>query len=209
MAYPTVSKPYGLKPINRVDGLPYAGAIRQLPIASDYNTPIYNGDIVRIAAGGTVAKSDVTVDSTTAAANYTAGVSVGVMYTNTQSQRVEAQWYPGNVAATSAVAYVVDDPMAAFKAVVVSSGNTVAATSQYAVGTNVKVVQNTGSNITGDSAVAILQPANSAGSAAALPLRVIDVIPETATSSGFVELVVKFNNHQYNTPADAWNFVAA
>lgn len=209
MAYPTVSKPYGLKPINRVDGLPYAGAIRQLPIASDYNTPIYNGDIVRIAAGGTVAKSDVTVDSTTAAANYTAGVFVGVMYTNTQSQRVEAQWYPGNVAATSAVAYVVDDPMAAFKAVVVSSGNTVAATSQYAVGTNVKVVQNTGSNITGDSAVAILQPANSAGSAAALPLRVIDVIPETATSSGFVELVVKFNNHQYNTPADAWNFVAA
>ena len=68
MAYPTVSKPYGLKPINRVDGLPYAGAIRQLPIASDYNTPIYNGDIVRIAAGGTIAKSDVTVDSTAAAA---------------------------------------------------------------------------------------------------------------------------------------------
>lgn len=208
MAYPTVSKPYGLKPINRVDGLPYAGAIRQLPIASDYNTPIYNGDIVRIAAGGTIAKSDVTVDSTTAAANYTAGVFVGVAYNNTQSQRVEAQWYPGNVAATSAVAYVVDDPMAAFKVAVVSSGNTVAATTQYAVGTNVKVVQNTGSNITGDSAVAVLLPANGVGSAAALPLRVIDVIPETATSSGFVELVVKFNNPQYNTPADAWNFVA-
>lgn len=209
MAYPTVSKPYGLKPINRVDGLPYAGAIRQIPIASDYNTPIYNGDIVRVAAGGTIAKSAVTTDATTAAANYTAGVFVGVTYNNTQSQRVEAQWYPGNVAATSAVAYVVDDPMAAFKVAVVSSGNTIAATTQYAVGTNVVVVQNTGSNITGDSAVAVLQPANSVGSSTTLPLRVIDVIPETATSTGFVELVVKFNNHQYVTPGDAWNFVAA
>ena len=34
MAYPTVSAPYGLKPINRVDGMPYAGAIRQIPIAA-------------------------------------------------------------------------------------------------------------------------------------------------------------------------------
>ena len=57
MAYPTVSAPYGLKPINRVDGMPYAGAIRQVPIASTYNTAIYNGDIVRIAAGGTIEKA--------------------------------------------------------------------------------------------------------------------------------------------------------
>ena len=49
MAYPTVSAPYGLQPINRVDGLPYAGAIRQIPI--NVSTQVYNGDIVRIAAG--------------------------------------------------------------------------------------------------------------------------------------------------------------
>ena len=40
MAYPTVSAPYGLKPINRIDGLPYAGATQQLTIASTYNTEI-------------------------------------------------------------------------------------------------------------------------------------------------------------------------
>ena len=74
MAYPTVSKPYGLQPINRVDGMPYAGATRQIPIASDYNTAIFNGDIVRVAAGGNIQKSTVTVDSTTAAANNTVGV---------------------------------------------------------------------------------------------------------------------------------------
>ena len=34
MAYPTVSAPYGFKPINRLDGMPYAGATRQLAIAN-------------------------------------------------------------------------------------------------------------------------------------------------------------------------------
>lgn len=113
MAYPTVSKPYGLQAVNRVDGMPYAGATRQIPIASDYNTAIFNGDIVRVAAGGNIQKSTVTVDSTTAAANNTYGVFVGVQYVNTQGQTVQAQYYPGNAAASSAVAYVVDDPMAA------------------------------------------------------------------------------------------------
>ena len=48
MAYPTVSAPYGLDPINRFDGIPYAGATQQLPIASTYNTAIFNGDIVYV-----------------------------------------------------------------------------------------------------------------------------------------------------------------
>ena len=197
MAYPTVSAPYGLKPINRVDGLPYAGAIRQVPIASTYNTAIYNGDIVRIAAGGTIEKSTVTTDATTAAANNTYGVFVGVQYVNTQSQTVRAQYYPGNAAASSAVAYVVDDPMAAFKVAVTYSGNaTVTTVNQSIVGTNAAVRQGTGSATTGDSAVSVYAT-NSAGSAAALPLRVIDVVPETATgANAFTEVIVKFNNPQ-------------
>ena len=197
MAYPTVSAPYGLKPINRVDGMPYAGAIRQIPIASTYNTAIYNGDIVRIAAGGTIEKSTVTTDSTTAAANNTYGVFVGVQYVNTQSQTVQAQYYPGNAAATSAVAYVVDDPMAAFKVAVTFSGNaTVTTVNQSIVGTNASVRQGTGSATTGDSAVSVYAT-NAQGNAAALPVRVIGVVPETATgTNAFTEVVVKFNNPQ-------------
>ena len=142
MAYPTVSAPYGLKPINRVDGMPYAGAVRQIPIASTYNTAIYNGDIVCVADGGTAAKSTVTVNSTTDLANATVGVFVGVQYVNTQGQTVQAQYYPGNAAASSAVAYIVDDPMAAFKAAVTFSGNTTVTTvNQSIVGTNMSVRQ--------------------------------------------------------------------
>ena len=197
MAYPTVSAPYGLQPINSVDGKPYAGATRLIPIASTYNTAIFNGDIVRVAAGGTIQKSTVTVDSTTAAANNTYGVFMGVQYVNAQGQTVQAQYYPGNAAASSALAYVVDDPMAAFKVAVTFSGNaTVTTVNQSIVGTNMSVRQGTGSTITGDSAVSVYAT-NAEGNAAALPVRVVEVVPETATSStAFTEVVVKFNNPQ-------------
>ena len=197
MAYPTVDAPYGLTPINSVDGKPYAGATRLIPIASTYNTAIFNGDIVRVAAGGTIEKSTVTVDSTTAAANNTYGVFMGVQYVNAQNQLIQAQYYPGNAAASSAVAYVVDDPMAAFKVAVTFSGNaTVTTVNQSIVGTNMSVRQGTGSTTTGDSAVSVYAT-NSQGNAAALPVRVVEVVPATATSAGaFTEVVVKLNNPQ-------------
>jgi len=208
MAYPTVSSPYGLAPINSVDGKPYAGATRQLPIASTYNTAIFNGDIVRVAAGGVIEKSTVTVDSTTAAANNTYGVFMGVQYVNAQGQTVQAQYYPGNAAATSAVAYIVDDPMAAFKVAVTFSGNaTVTTVNRSIVGTNMSVRQGTGSTITGDSAVSVYAT-DAEGNAAALPVRVVEVVPETATSStAFTEVVVKLNNPQILRAA-ALNYAA-
>lgn len=208
MAYPTVSAPYGLEAINRVDGLPYAGAIRQIPIDSAYNTAIYNGDIVRVAPGGTIEKSTVTVDSTTAAANNTVGVFVGVQYVNSQGQTVQGQYYPGNAAATSAVAYVVDDPMAAFKVAVTLSNGAMSTVNQSIVGTNIAVRQGTGSNTTGDSGVSVYAT-NAQGNAAALPLRVIAVVPDTAaTATTFREVVVKFNNHQYDVAAEANDYTA-
>ena len=208
MAYPTVSAPYGLQAVNRVDGLPYAGAIRQIPIASTVATTIFNGDIVAIVAGGTAAKSTVTVNSTTAAANYTAGVFVGCAYTNTQSQPVQAQYYPGNAAATNAVAYVIDDPMALFKVAVTGSGsNAITTVNQSIVGTNMSVRQGTGNTTTGDSQVSVYATSGQ-GNVASLPIRVIAVVPETATgSNAFTEVYVKINNHQYNN-ATALDYTA-
>ena len=198
MAYPTVSAPYGLVPVNRIDFMPYAGATRQLPIASTYNTAIFNGDIVMIK-GGSIIKSNVTVDSTTDnTANLTYGVFMGVQYINGQSQTVQAQYYPGNAAASSAVAYVVDDASAAFKVAITYSGNATITTANAAVvGTNLQLRQGTGSTTTGDSAVSVIAPVSGTGNAAALPVRVVAVVPETATgTNAYTEVIVKLNNPQ-------------
>lgn len=204
MAYPTVSAPYGLQAINRVDGLPYAGAIRQVSV--DVSSQIYNGDIVRIADGGKIVKSTVTTDATTAAANNTVGVFVGCQYVNSQGQTVQAQYYPGNAAVSNALAFVVDDPMAAFKVAVTLSNGAMSNVTTDVIGTNIQVRQGTGSNTTGDSAVSVVA-SNGVGSAAELPLRVIAVVPETAVNAtAFTEVVVKFNNHQYLVAGEAFNY---
>jgi hypothetical protein len=198
MAYPTVSAPYGLEAVNRIDFMPYAGATRQLPIASTYNTAIFNGDIVMVK-GGSIIKSNVTVDSTSDnTANLTYGVFVGVQYVNSQQQTVQAQYYPGNSAATSAVAYVIDDAAAAFKVAVTFSGNaTITTANASVVGTNLSIRQGTGSTTTGNSGLSVIAPTSGAGAVATLPVRVVGVVPETATSANaFTEVVVKLNNPQ-------------
>jgi hypothetical protein len=199
MAYPSVTAPYGLVPINSVDGKPYAGATRQLPIASTYNSAIFNGDIVAVVDGGTIALSGVSDNSTGSAANFTYGVFVGVQYVNSQGQTVQAQYYPGNAAATSAVAYVVDDPMAAFKVAVVHANSVVTTVNRSIVGVNMAVQQEVpqGNTTTGNSNTGVLVATNDAGNVATLPVRVVSVIPETATgANAFTEVVVKLNNPQ-------------
>jgi hypothetical protein len=198
MAYPTISAPYGLEAINRVDFMPYAGATRQLPIASTYNTAIFNGDIVMVK-GGNIIKSTVTIDSTTDnTANLTYGVFVGVQYVNSQQQTVQAQYYPGNAAASSAVAYIVDDSQAAFKVAITFSGNaTITTANASVVGTNLSIRQGTGSTTTGNSGLSVIAPTSGTGNAAALPVRVVAVVPETASgNNAFTEVVVKLNNPQ-------------
>lgn len=189
MAYPTVSAPYGFQPINRVDGMPYAGAIRQLPVTQA--GAMYNGDLVELDVGGVVG----TATSLTAGAKL--GVFVGCQYTNAQGQTIQAQYYPGS-SVTNAVAFVVDDPMAAFKVAVTTNGSTIGTVTRAAVGTNVTALAGTPSAITGDSGQSILNSSPAAD--ATFPIRVIAVVPETATgANAFTEVIVKINLHQYNT----------
>ena len=198
MAFPSVEKTYGLKPINRLDGLPYAGAIRQIPIAAAYATAILNGDTVAVNTSGYL------IANNTSNSGDSVGVLVGCAYTNSSGQPVQGQFYPASTSTTTALAfgYVVDDPNALFK-VVASSGQTTVPTafSRALVGANVALSINTGSTITGDSYYGI--DGASAGTTATLPIRVVDVVPDTATgpanasATTYFEFLVKFNLHQY------------
>jgi len=189
MAYPTVEAPYGFEPINRVDGMPYAGAIRQYSVTQA--AAMYNGDLIELDVGGIVG----TATSLTAGAKI--GVFVGCQYTNAQGQTIQAQYYPGS-SVTNAVAFVVDDPMAAFKVAVTAANSTIATVTRSAIGTNVTALAGTPSSITGNSGQSILSTSPAAD--ATFPIRIIDVVPETATgANAFTEVIVKINLHQINT----------
>jgi hypothetical protein len=189
MAYPTVSAPYGFHPVNRVDGMPYAGQTRLIPIASDYNVAIFYGDLIKIVTAGTCEKFTGTTTGSPA------GVFVGVQYVNAEGQFTPAQYYPGT-SVTEAYAVVVDDPMAAFKVAVTDNASAMSSAARAAVASNMSVIQGTGDTATGNSAVSVL--AGSENTTAALPIRVIDVVAETSTAADtYVELIVKINLHQY------------
>lgn len=193
MAYPTVSAPYGLQPINRIDGTPYAGAIRQIPVAAGFGTAIFNGDTVVINSDGYLVKS------TTTNSGDIVGVCMGGQYVNSSGQTVQGQYIPAlaSTASNLAYAYVVDDPMALFKVAVVTSGTTMGTAGRTVVGSNLPLVLNAGNTNTGNSAFAVTL--TGAGTTATIPIRVIDVVPETATAADtYTELLVKINAHQYN-----------
>ena len=189
MAYPTVDKPYGFQPLNRVDGMPYAGATRQYSVTQA--GAMYDGDLIELDVGGVVG----TASSLTSGAKI--GVFVGCQYTNSSGQTVQAQYYPGS-SVTNAIAYVIDDPMAAFKVAVTTSGNAISTVTRAAIGTNVTALAGTPSAITGNSGQSILNTSPAAD--ATFPIRVIAVVPETATgANAFTEVIVKINLHQINT----------
>ena len=199
MAYPTIDKTYGFRPVNRLDGLPYAGAIRQIPIAAGYATAILNGDTVRISNGYILAK-------TTTDTGASVGVLVGCQYVNSNGQTVQGQMYPAAASTSTALAfaYVVDDPNAVFRVAATTAGSTTAAAyDRDIVGSNVAMVAGAGSTVTGDSAYGI--DGSSSNTTATLPIRVIDVVPDTATgpagssTTTYFEFLVKFNLHQYDS----------
>ena len=180
MAYPVISAPYGLKPINLIGGQVFAGATREYAIPYGYATDIFYGDIIGLTRGN-VQRLSVS----TGTAGTVTGVFLGCSYTNpTTKQRQFAQYWPGGTTAGDAVAIVCEDPDQVFKAVVCSSGTTVASGARAMIGQNLAMIDNTGNVNTGDSANAILAPSDTPATTAALPLRVLAVVPDTVVSLG-------------------------
>jgi hypothetical protein len=120
----TTAAPYGLRPVKRVDGMPYAGATSTYLIdPAGYNTNIFYGSVVYINADGyinivTGTGADATTnDWPTGTTSVTGGlgVFVGCNFVNAQGQLIFSQYYPSGT--TGVVqALVVDDPMVLFQA---------------------------------------------------------------------------------------------
>jgi len=209
MAYPTVSAPYGLKPINLIGGQVFAGQTRELPIASGYGTVINNGDVVKFnTTDGTIVKETGTA---TVSANGVVGVFLGCTYTHPSTgQKLFANSYPGGVTASDILAYVADDPDQLFKVAVTggSTSTTITPISGAILGSNMGISQPvSNSTISGNSNIGAYNAADS--TVFTLPLRVVGLVPETTNSSGnYSEVIVKWNVPYITLTEGAPNVVA-
>ena len=197
MAYPTVSGPYGFQPINLIGGQVFAGATRQIPIASGSGTSIFAGDVVRLNTGGTLSRV-----STTDSATDAVGIFMGCQFTNPSTkQLLQQQFYPASTVASDILAFVADDPDTFFKVAVLSNSTTIGGMTQTDIGNNVAILVTTGSTTTGDSKEGV---SATTGTTTTLPFRVIAGVPETVNASGsFTEVIVKWNMgvHTYYSSA--------
>ena len=154
----STAAPYGLRPVKRVDGMPYAGAVDEFLIdPAGEATNIFYGQVVIIGSDGYIAIStatgaDITTNNLGGSGVGAIGVFVGCEYFNAQGQLIFSQYYPSG--ATGVVkAKVVTDPNVIFQAQLDGSG------AQTVLGTNTffAAVQSTstGSTRTGNSTSAL------------------------------------------------------
>ena len=201
MAYPIVTAPYGLKPINLVGGRPYSGSTRMVPIVNGYGTSLYNGDVVQLGASGAnignLITSTLAYNTTTAVAG-TVGVFVGAEYSTTGGPiygKNRYQYWQSGTSAPDAVGYVIDDPQVLFRTAVVQGGSAQSQTILYAspafVGANVFYSGVGGTSTTGDSTagVALATTAYSQASGTAVapitsgaPFRIVQLVPDSAVT---------------------------
>ena len=178
---------FGLKPVNLIGGRGYAGSTRQIKIASGFGTNIFNGDVVKLVAGGTVEKDTGTTALTPV------GVFVGCKFTDPNSEQMTFKnHWPASTVASDAFAYVVDDPDVLF--LIQADG----AVAQTELGSNFAVVQGSGSTGTGVSGVSL--DASTSATTNTLPMRLIDFWngPESSIGDAFTDCIVKWNvGHQY------------
>jgi hypothetical protein len=181
MAYPQVSAPYGLKPVNLIGGQVFAGSTRSLPIQYGYGTNIFYGDFVKLVRGS-ITRAAVSTGTTN---NQVTGIFLGCSFTNpVTKQKQFQQFWPASTLAGDAEAIVCDDPDTVFKAVVCSATTVVASGALSLVGTNLSMVDNASvasSLSTGNSANAVLAP-TATPVTSILPVRCVGVVTDTAIS---------------------------
>jgi hypothetical protein len=188
----TTATPYGLRPVKRTDGMPYAGATSQYLIdPAGEATNLFYGQVVIIGADGYIALStatgaDITTNNLGGNGVGAIGVFVGCEYVNSSGQLVQAQYYPSGTANGGTIkAYVVDDPNVLFLAQLDGAG------AQTVIGTNTFFAAaqstSTGSTTTGNSTSALDATVQTAAAA----FRIVAHV--SPASDAFPDVLVKFN----------------
>ena len=191
----STASPYGLRPVNRVDGMPYAGATQTFLIdPAGEATNIFYGQVVIIGADGYLAIStatgaDITSNNLGGNGIGAIGVFVGCQFVNAQGQVIDSQFYPSGTTGV-VTAKVITDPSVAFQAQLDGSG------AQAVLGTNTffAAVQSTstGSTRTGNSTSALESTVVTTAAAFRI-VGFVEIEGFSEIGDAFTDVLVKFN----------------
>ena len=101
---------FGMRPVKMIGGAPYTGGQSRYRIAANYDTAIFQGDMVAQVTGGGI---EVHADGGTVPI---VGVFNGCQYTDpTTGEQKFSNFYPASTNASDIIAFVIDDPMVIFE----------------------------------------------------------------------------------------------
>jgi hypothetical protein len=184
-----VEEKFGLKPVRLLDGSDFINAQNRYRIASSYGTAIFQGDLVTPVTGGHIERH------TAGSGTPVVGVFNGCFYTDPTTQKPTwKNYYPGSIAASDIMAFVIDAPDQVYK---IDSDGAFAVADIFK---NFHVTNVTGNTITGTSKVQLDYSAS--GIQITVALQAIDIsqdVDNDEAGAVNVDVLVRINNHFYKT----------
>jgi hypothetical protein len=181
--------PYGLKPVELLNGRAYPGAFGTYRIESGETDTFFYGQPVQLVSGYIVEISAAGMGGSGTPNEYI-GVFMGCSYTDPNTgQPVWRQNYPGSVTASDIKAFIADDPDIVFQIQTEYASFDCLA----AVGTCFDLNEtDSGSTVTGVSNIAL---DTSGGAAATKPFKIVGMatLPDNINASGYVDCLVTVN----------------
>ncbi len=182
---PSVSAPFGLRPVNHSSGIIHPVA---MTIASAYNTDIYQNQPVAIAADGTITAAAV-------GARFI-GTFQGVEWTDSEGRRRVSNRWTANTVGTDIVAYVTRDSLIMYDI------QTNAAVNLLNIGNQYDFTAASGSSTTGLST----QMLDVASVAANASLQIVNITPNVDNAWGDSYVVVRVRISEHQMVADVAQF---
>ena len=180
---------FGLRPARQLDGTPYNGAQNRYRILKNYGTAIFQGDLVKTKADGTIERAGATD-------NPLVGVFNGVFYTDPTTQKPTFKnFYPGSISANDIVAQVIDGPDVVFE---INADATFTVSHLFA---NYKTNATTGDTLSGQSRISL--DVATADSSSTFQLKAVDISQDPSNSdisaASGVDVLVIINEHSYKS----------
>ena len=184
-----VEEKFGLKPVRTLDGSDFINTQNRYRIASSHGTAIFQGDLVTPVTGGHIERH------TAGSGTPVVGVFNGCFYTDPTTQKPTwKNYYPGSIAASDIMAFVIDAPDQVYK---IDSDGAFAVADIFK---NFHVTNVTGNTVTGTSKVQLDYSAS--GIQITTVLQAIDIsqdVDNDEAGAVNVDVLVRINNHFYRT----------